>query len=442
MIKAETLRKCILRDAVMGKMSHQRPEDGNARDEVKEAIIGEVYGAKIPFDIPDNWCWVRLGEVCTFVNGRAFKPKEWGKEGLPIVRIQNLNNPHENYNYYNGTADERFMLRGNELLFAWSASLGVYTWKGGNAVLNQHIFRVEAHDTVLKEYIQYCLEWRLKDFKNLAHGTTMKHIRKPTLEGVIIPIPPMSEQLRIVSRFEPILQTLDDLADHQKKLLNARRILRKSLLKEAIEGKLMEHLPDDGDARELAREAVIGEFSNEEKLPFELPANWCWVRLGDIVTLNPRNHLPDDMPVSFLPMDKLEGGYGSAYTPSVRRWGDVRKGFTHFRDGDIIVAKITPCFQNRKSALVYGLMNGYGAGTTELHVLRANECADSRYIFWLAKSEYFINTGANRMQGTAGQKRWRTCYFRNFLVPLPPLKEQKRIVQKLDAMLATLDEPQ
>ena len=83
-----------------------------------------------------------------------------------------------------------------------------------------------------------------------------------------------------------------------------------------------------------------------------------------------------------------------------------------FKDGDVIVAKITPCFQNRKSALVSGLVNGYGAGTTELHVLRAKECVLNKYIYYLVKSEYFIFMGANNMQGTAGQKRIRTPFIR------------------------------
>ncbi|MBQ3653648.1 MAG: restriction endonuclease subunit S, partial [Synergistaceae bacterium] len=153
--------------------------------------------------LPEGWRWVKLGDVCTLINGRAFKPNEWSKEGLPIVRIQNLNDPNAEYHYFNDEVEKKYMLYGQELLFAWSASLGVYLWNGGKAVLNQHIFKVEVIESVtIKSYIGYTLQAQLTKIKNLSHGTTMKHIRKGTFEAVTIPLPPLDEQRRIVQRLD------------------------------------------------------------------------------------------------------------------------------------------------------------------------------------------------------------------------------------------------
>ena len=103
--------------------------------------------------LPAGWLFSEIGTLCKLENGRAFKPTEWATTGLPIVRIQNLNNPLAPYNYFDGEFSERYYLRGGELLFAWSGtpgtSFGAHVWKGGEAVLNQHIFRVDFDETAI-----------------------------------------------------------------------------------------------------------------------------------------------------------------------------------------------------------------------------------------------------------------------------------------------------
>ena len=118
------------------------------------------------------------------------------------------------------------------------------------------------------------------------------------------------------------------------------------------------------------------------------------------------------------------------------KWGEIKKGFTHFADGDIGVAKITPCFQNRKSVIFKGLKNGYGAGTTELTIIRAiGDTICPEYLLWFFKTDYFISGGVNSFTGTAGQQRIHKDYLAFCAIPLPPLTEQKRIVAKLEELL-------
>lgn len=112
---------------------------------------------EIPFEIPESWEWCRVKDLTLLFNGKAFKPSDWTNSGLPIVRIQNLNNDNAIFNYYNGKVEKCFLLNGEELLFAWSGtpgtSFGAHIWKGGKAVLNQHIFRLDYNKEVItKKY--------------------------------------------------------------------------------------------------------------------------------------------------------------------------------------------------------------------------------------------------------------------------------------------------
>lgn len=163
--------------------------------------------------------------------------------------------------------------------------------------------------------------------------------------------------------------------------------------------------------------------------------------MSSILSINPRNQLPDDTIVGFMPMPLLEDGFNNHHTFEERRWKDVKAGFTHFKDDDVVIAKITPCFQNRKSAVISGLPNGYGAGTTELHVLRdETHNLYMPYILLICKTHAFITGGIAAFTGTAGQQRVGKDYFAEYLVPLPPLQEQIRITDATHTILASLDE--
>ncbi|WP_346683928.1 restriction endonuclease subunit S [Megamonas hypermegale] len=233
--------------------------------------------------------------------------------------------------------------------------------------------------------------------------------------------------------------------------------LRKSVLQSAIQGKLTEQLATDDKVEDLLKaikeekERLIKEKKikkqkplpeiTEEEIPFEIPKNWKWVRLGEIVLINPRNKIDDDIEVSFIPMNLIEAGYKNKYCYEKRLWKNVKSGFTHIKKGDLGIAKITPCFQNRKSAIFDDLINEYGAGTTEINIIRKIiKNFSMKYLLWFVKTEYFINGGVKSFTGTAGQQRINKDYLKMVLVPLPPLAEQKRIVEKLDNILANIDE--
>ena len=226
--------------------------------------------------------------------------------------------------------------------------------------------------------------------------------------------------------------------------------LRKFILDLAVRGKLVEQDSTDDPASELlkriaaekARLVKAGKIRKpkiiltipEGDVPFPLPVNWQWSQIADIGVLSPRNDEDDHVQSSFIPMPLVASEYGLAVTHKVRRWGEIKRGYTHFAEGDVGLAKITPCFENGKSTIFRNLTGGFGSGTTELHIVRPL-FVDPDYILVFLKCPHFIESGIPKMTGTAGQKRVPTEYFASSPFPLPPLAEQHRIVAKVDELM-------
>lgn len=156
------------------------------------------------------------------VNGRAFKPTDWSDKGLPIVRIQNLNNSLKPFNYYNGEVNEKFKIDNGELLFSWSGtpgtSFGAFFWHRGKAILNQHIFKVIVDENkIFKKYYKYALNSKLNEIIENAHGGVgLKHITKARLESIEIYLPPYSKQVYIAD----ILEKVESILESRKKIIN------------------------------------------------------------------------------------------------------------------------------------------------------------------------------------------------------------------------------
>ena len=173
----------------------------------------------------------------------------------------------------------------------------------------------------------------------------------------------------------------------------------------------------------------------------EIPAHWDVRRLKFVACINPSksevSHLPDDLEVSFLPMERVRKGALDLELKKPIK--EVKQGFTYFRDGDILVAKITPSFENGKGALAFGLEDGIGFGTTELHVIRATPKVNRRFLYYLTFSHQFRGMGETQMYGTAGQKRVPDSFVNDFPTPLPPLPEQRAIAAYLDRETGHID---
>lgn len=160
-----------------------------------------------------------------------------------------------------------------------------------------------------------------------------------------------------------------------------------------------------------------------------MPEGWEWARIKTTCVINPRNSIDDNTEVSFVPMANIEEGYANKFSSDIRIWKRVKSGYTHFAENDIGIAKITPCFENKKSVVFNGLINGYGAGTTELHIIRTiSGLVIPEYLLNFVKRDDFIAGGVLTFSGDVGQQRVTKDYIANYLFALPPLNEQQRIL--------------
>lgn len=240
---------------------------------------------------------------------------------------------------------------------------------------------------------------------------------------------------------EAFLETFDQLAE----VPGAVARLREVILELAVRGQLTRpcdartRSPEGPEAlpRSVARGADSG---GGPERPFAIPLGWKWTTLEHLGDTKPRNDAPESTRAGFVPMPLIPPGYGRTVQAEQRPWGEIRKGYTHVRDGDVVLAKITPCFENGKSAVISGLPGGVGAGTTELHVFRRRGTEVlPEFVCTYLKSGGFIRRGIPRMAGSAGQKRVPYDYFARSPFPLPPLAEQERIVARVDELMVLCD---
>ena len=176
----------------------------------------------------------------------------------------------------------------------------------------------------------------------------------------------------------------------------------------------------------------------DEEIPFEIPQGWEWCRVSSVFWINPKVSAKDDDIAAFIPMEAISAGYGSEFRFYEKQWKEIKSGYTAFEDNDIAFAKITPCFQNRKSVIFNGLPNGIGAGTTELKILRTyGETINRYYALYFLESPYFIDEAT--FKGTANQQRIVIGYLENKLFPLPPLSEQNRVGDKIGILMPIID---
>ena len=176
---------------------------------------------------------VRLGDVATYVNGYAFKPSDWSDNGVPIIRIQDLTGNSYQSNYYNGSIDKKYEVKKGDILISWSASLGVYVWKGESAVLNQHIFKVVFDKmNVDNSFFKHQVEQILQNASFAAHGATMKHLTKPVFDSLPFYYPPLPEQRHIAA----VLDKVSELIALRKRQLD--------LLDEMVKARFVEMFGD------------------------------------------------------------------------------------------------------------------------------------------------------------------------------------------------------
>lgn len=509
-MNGKQLKNSILQWAIQGKLVPQDPNDEPAsvllerireekarlvkekkiKKDKNESIIyrgednsyyekflatGEVkcIDEEIPFEIPQGWEWCRFGSL--MIN------RDSERIPLSVAQRQTLKKV---YDYYGASGvidkvdkylfDKDLLLIGEDGANLINRSTPIAFIAKGKYWVNNHAHVLDVCGGLNLAYIALFIN--AISLVNYVTGTAQPKMNQEKMNSILVTVPPISEQARIVNQIESLQPLIIryDKAQSELNILNTsvKEQLKKSILQEAIQGHLVPQIVEEGTAEELLAEirkekkrlvnegklkksalndSIIFKGDDnkyweklgkeihciDDEIPFEIPASWQWVRIKDIFQINPKNVAEDNCISAFIPMQKICATYGSEFYYDEVQWKTIKTGYTHFADGDVAFAKITPCFQNRKSVIFIGLPNGIGAGTTELKVMRPyGETINRWYLLYFLKSPYFIDEA--QFKGTANQQRIITGYLENKLFPLPPKFEQDRIVQRIKQLASIM----
>lgn len=264
-------------------------------------------------------------------------------------------------------------------------------------------------------FLYWALKRAIPDVQALGSGATFSEVSKSALERFAIPLPSLAEQQRIAAILKKQMAAVEKARAASRERLEAVKALPAAFLRHVF--------PQSGEP---------------------LPDRWQWVRLGEVCEINPRRpsiDRCDETPTTFIPMEAVDAKSGVAGS-RVRPFGEIKKGYTYFAEGDVLFAKITPCMQNGKHAIARDLLDGIGFGTTEFHVLRPSEHIIAEWIHFFVRQPSVLLEATEHFTGSVGQQRLPQEYLFNRKIPLPPLVEQQRIATVLKNQMAAVEKGQ
>lgn len=356
-------------------------------------------------NLPKNWTETTLNDVAEYINGRAFKPSEWETEGVPIVRIQNLNDYNAPFNYSTKSYEDIFKIKNGDLLFAWAASLGAYIWQGETAWLNQHIFKIIPK--IDKDFLFYSLSFKVKELYSKSHGSGMVHITKGAFLEALIPLPPLAEQERIVAKIEELFAGIDAGVENLKSVKNQIALYRQSVLKSAfnIKNAVIQKASEIG-------EVSLGRQRSPKNISKFYPTKY--IRAANISENG--IDVSDILDMEFLPYEKEK---------YLLKQNDILLSEASGSPNQVGKPAIWNneiddcCFQN----------------TVIRHRLFSNH---PKYVFWFYKYLYLSSFFA-KLAGGVGINHIGSTKFSNIEIPIPSLDEQKRIVAEIESRFKRAD---
>ncbi|SIM74149.1 type I restriction-modification system subunit S [Cuniculiplasma divulgatum] len=364
-------------------------------------------------EIPEEWEAKPLSKVATYINGMAFKPSEWRNSGIPIVRIENLNSINASFNYYQGKFDSRYLLGNGEILLSWSASLGVYIWNRGKALLNQHIFKVIPVENVSKQFLFWVLHKAVENLSQTTHGSTMKHFKKGQLEKTLIWLPPLPEQQKIAE----ILATADD---------EIQKVDEQITLTEQFKKGLMQRLLTRGIGHTRFKTTEIGEIPEEwdVKKIRELRQNIYYGITAKATKENTNLRMLRTTDIKNFKFDLNN----LPFCQITEKRSDLSKYF--LKRNDIIIARAGTV---GVSILVEENLNNVLFGSYLIKIIFKQETIDMPFIHYYFQSQLYWNNISNAQGSTI--KNINLPFLNSLEIPLPPIPEQQKIAE----ILSTVD---
>ena len=450
-----------------------RGEDNSYYEKILATGEVKCIDEEIPFEIPNGWEWCRMQDVITFVNGRAYKKEELLPQGkYKVLRVGNFFTNNEWYYSDLELPEDKYCYNG-DLLYAWSASFGPQIWNGDKTIFHYHIWNVKFNSKILfREYLYYFFLFDKTQVKASTTGSTMVHVSMENMKPRLIPIPPVNEQKRIVHEIENIIPLIERYGTFQNKKetldSNIKASLKKSILQEAIQGNLVPQIPEEGTAQELLEQikaekqklvkegklkksslndSVIFRGGDsryyekigkkivciEDEVPFEIPNSWVWARLGAIVDFSKNQTISSsmlDMDSWILDLEDIEKDSGRLLQK--KRMKDLlSKSDKHlFYKGNVLYSKLRPYLNKVIVA------DEDGACTTEILAFDFGHIYN-KYAQAYLMSPFFVDYANSDSYGIK-MPRLGSKKGNNALFPIPPLREQQRIVEKIEQLMQLL----
>ena len=482
----EQLKASILQYAIQGKLVEQRPEEGTGEELYhqiqaekqrlikekkikKEKPLVEITDNEIPFDIPETWVWIRVGDIGSWGSGATpsrTNPAYYGGS-IPWLKTGDLNDGFikEVPEYITELALEKTSVRlnpvGSVLMAMYGATIGKLGILEIPVTTNQACCACIPYAGMYNKYLFYYLMSMRKTYIGMAEGGAQPNISKEKIVNSLIPLPPAEEQKRIVAKIEELLPYVDRYAAAYEKLeqFNAKfpEDMKKSILQYAIQGKLVEQRPEEGTGEELYRqiqtekqrlikegkiknEKPLAEITEDEK-PYDIPDNWTWVRFGDLGSYKKGPFGSAITKSMFVPKGngaikvyeqknaiQKDATLGDYY---IRRdyFESKMKGFEVF-PGDIIVSCAGTIGET------YVMPNKFEQGIINQALMRMKIFEPLYIPYFLMFFDFVLKKNArSSSKGSAIKNIPPFEILKNYLVPIPPLAEQKRIVAKLEEIL-------
>lgn len=470
------LKNSILQWAIQGKLVEQLPKEGSASDlyekilAEKQALIkaGKLKKEKplppisledIPFEIPKEWKWCRIGDIFTLQAGKNIASSE----------IYNSKSKEHQYPCYGGNGRRGYVSTYNRA--GHFCIIGRQGALCGNVNFTNGTFYATEHAVVVDVYSNVDVSWSgiflsALNLNQYATATAQPGLAVANINKVLIPLPPIGEQKRIVAKLEKLLPLIDEFSAAQEQLdkLNKElpEALKKSILQEAIQGKLVPQNPKDEPASVLLakiqkeKEALVKQGKlkkkdleitpiDDDEIPFEIPDSWTWCRLGSICDYLHRGKSPVYSDKKILPvMAQKCNQWDKIYTEKCL-FADpktIEKYTTeqYLQVGDVIINSTGGGTVGRTGFVDEYVFSEYDKFVADSHVtvVRSNKNINSKYVYYFLITPLIQRGIEERCSGSTNQIELGTETIKNYLFPLPPLAEQKRIVTKLEQLFKVL----
>lgn len=490
----QELKASILQLAIQGKLVEQRAEEGTAeelyqqirqekqrlvkaRGIKKEKPLAEITEDDIPFEIPANWKWIRLGELVRVIGGVSYNKNDVCKNGIRILRGGNIQSMQvvidddDVFLPFSYSEPDKQIQAGDILIVASTGSKTVIGKAGyvdrsiPNTMIGAFLRICRPMFGQLIDYIRLLFdsEFYRKHIRDMSQGTNINNVKESYITEFAVPLPPLAEQKRIVAKIEELLPYIDRYEQAWSRLEDFNRRfpvdMQKSILQTAIQGKLVEQLPEEGTGEELyqqiqqekqrlikagviKKEKPLPEIT-EDEIPFDIPEGWKWARLGDASWFFDAGKSPNCLkqPVKndewgVITTTSIQLGYFDDSQNKILPQGYEVRDSMRVKSGDILITRAGPTNRTGVACLVKQVRYNLILSDKTLRINMTDKHIYKDYIIMVLNSPQIrqmiigLMSGMDRQQVNISQDKYRTLPL-----PLPPLAEQKRIVAKLEELL-------